>query len=250
PDGTTICGPGFPNDLTCSADDGGTYTVIVRDSSGTFTGNYTMAFRKLNSSAGCTALSFGAAPLAGTITVAGQMDCYKVSGLNAGDQLRVRVVETSGSLVALQEVIRPNGTSVCTPTGAVDVTCPIDTTGTHTILVEDNNGTFTGKSVFAVQKRIDSTRVPFLSSGGAPITGSISTAGEMDCYTFSGSAGDRIRLRMVNTTGGSFFPTAELIRPNGTTVCGPSFPNDITCTVNKTGTYTVIVRDSTGTFSG
>src|SRR2546423_11498654 len=76
PDGTTICGPGFPNDLTCAPDDGGTYTVIVRDSTGTFTGNYTMAFRKLNSSSGCTALSFGAAPLAGTITVAGQTDCY------------------------------------------------------------------------------------------------------------------------------------------------------------------------------
>src|SRR2546426_3235885 len=77
-----------------------------------------------------------------------------------------------------------------------------------------------------------------------------STAGEMDCYTFSGSAGDRIRLRMVNTTGGSFFPTAELIRPNRNSTRLHSIPHVITCAAFYIEKKTVIIRDSSRTVSG
>src|SRR5436189_4440272 len=111
-----------------------------------------MAFRKLISSSGCTAPPCAAPFPYTTLFRSGQTDCYKVSGLNAGDQLRVRVIETSGSLLALEEHMPDNRTPVCTVSRAVHVTCGIDTTGTHTILIEDNIGTNTGNYVIAVQR--------------------------------------------------------------------------------------------------
>jgi hypothetical protein len=249
PDGTTLCGPQGPNDMTCTLDDGGTHTVIVRDSAGTNTGGYTMAIQKLSAPLGCTALTFGAAPISASIGAVGEMDCYSFTG-TMGDRIRIRVVETSGSLLALQEVVRPNGTTVCGQTSAADETCLLDTTGAHRIIVEDNNGNNTGGYVIAIQKLNAPVGCTALTFGAAPLARTISTAGEMDCYTFSGTVGARIRLRMVNTSGGSFFPTAEVVRPNGKNVCGPQGPNDITCTLNRTGTHTIIVEDSAGTNTG
>src|ERR671931_673604 len=217
--------------------------IIVEDSSGTNTGGYTMAVQKLSAPVGCTALTFGAAPTSAGIAAAGEMDCYSFTG-TAGDRIRIRVVDISGSMLALQEVVRPNGTTVCGQTSATDETCLLDTTGAHRIIVEDNNGNNTGGYVIAIQKLNAPVGCTALTFGAAPLARNISTAGEMDCYTLSGTAGAQIRLRMVNTSGGSFFPTQEVISPDGTTQCGPQGPNDMTCVLDDAGTHTIIIRDS------
>src|SRR5436190_8991133 len=86
--------PIFPNDITCTVNKTGTYTVIVRDSTGTFSGDRKSASLNPSPTASSYAVACGATPLAGSMSVAGELDCFAVTG-TVGDQLRVRVVETS-----------------------------------------------------------------------------------------------------------------------------------------------------------
>ena len=88
----------------------------------------------------CTPINFEDT-VSGTISVPGEEGCYSFGGL-AGDRVRVSVVVTSGTLVAVQEVRRPDGTVLCTASGSVD--CTLDATGLHTIVVRDSSGTATG----------------------------------------------------------------------------------------------------------
>jgi uncharacterized repeat protein (TIGR01451 family) len=89
----------------------------------------------------CTAINFGDT-LSGTISAPGEEACYSFSG-SAGNGVRVSVVETSGTLLAVQEVHRPDGTVLCsTASGIVD--CTLDAAGLHTIVVRDSSGTATG----------------------------------------------------------------------------------------------------------
>jgi len=146
------------------------------------------------------------------------MDCYSFSG-TAGDRLRVRLVETSGSLFLTQEVVRPNGTTVCFATGATDQTCPLDTTDTA------------------------------LTFGAAATPGTISAAAQMHCYSFAGTTGDKMTAHDAKSSG-LLSPQQEIVRPNRTTICGPSTSTDLLCTLDTTGTYIIIVEDSTGTNTG
>ncbi len=176
------------------------------------------------------------------------MDCFSFSGV-AGDQIRVRLVETSGTLVAQMTVQRPNGTTICGPTTSTDLTCAQDTTGMHTIVIADSAGTNTGGYSIAIQRLNSPTGCTALTFGAAPTTGTIGVAAEMDCFSFSGIAGDQIRVRLVKTSG-TLFPPQEVVRPNGTSICGPTTATDVSCAIDTTGTYTIIVEDSAGTNLG
>jgi hypothetical protein len=234
-------------DLTCALSSTGTYTILIEDQSGTNTGGYVISVRRLNSTTGCTALTLGAAPTAGTIAAASQTDCYSFSGA-AGDRIRVRAIVTSGSLFATRELVRPNGTTVCAPNGSSDLTCPLDTTGTHTILIEDSAGTNTGGYAITIQRLNSPVGCTALTVGGTATAGSIPVAAQMNCYTFSGTAGQSVDAHLVQSSG-TLFPSQELLRPNGTTICGPS-SSDLICTLDTTGVYTIIVEDQSGTNTG
>src|SRR5262249_23079163 len=157
---------------------------------GNRTGNYAIAIQRLNSPNNCVALGFGAAPLAGTIGTATEMDCYSFSG-TAGDRIQVHVTK-SGALVPHGEVVRPNGTTLCTGLdGASDLTCKLDTTGTTRLLIDDDSGRLTGSYTLVAQRLNNPVGCVPLLFGAAPTTGTIA-AGELDCFTFSGAGGDRI----------------------------------------------------------
>ena len=51
-------------------------------------------------------------PYVATIDDPGAISCYTFAGAN-GDQIRARVIPTSGALNPVTEVLRPNGTTVC-----------------------------------------------------------------------------------------------------------------------------------------
>ena len=107
------------------------YTIRVRDWGGTGTGGYRLYIQRLNNPVGCRPIAYGALPLTGSITMPAEGDCYTFVGA-AGDQVRVRVIRTSGNLLANTEVLRPDGTTLCrTPFGG-ELTCRLDATGTYT----------------------------------------------------------------------------------------------------------------------
>ena len=57
-----------------------------------------------------------------------------------GQRYQVRVVETSGAATLLFEVVRPDGTTVCGPTGSTEASCLLDAAGTNRIYVYANGG--------------------------------------------------------------------------------------------------------------
>ena len=73
----------------------------------------------------------------------------------------------------------------------------------------------------------------------------INDPGELACYTFAASSGDRIRARVIPNTG-ALNPLTDVLRPDGTTVCAATFADDQTCTLDTTGQQTLIVRDGAG----
>ena len=202
----------------------------------------------MNGPTGCTTLTFGAAPTVGSISSAAEMDCFTFSG-SAGDRVRIRMVKTSGTgFSPTQEEMRPNGTTKCTPTGALDVTCALDYTGTHTILIEDSAGTNTGGYVVSVQLLNNPTGCTTLTIGAAVTSSSITANGQMKCFRFTDTAGDVVHVK-VNDSG-ALTAVQETMRPNGTSIAGPTAAADQQLTVDTDGTYTIIVEDSAGTNSG
>jgi len=109
--------------------------VNVGDFGGTDVGSYAISVQRLNRPIGCRALSSGAV-IVGSIAAPGEMDCYMVAAV-AGDRVRIRLVDVSGSSVTREETLRPSETALCGPTTTDDVTCVNDATGHLTIIVED-----------------------------------------------------------------------------------------------------------------
>ena len=253
-DGTTKCTNDSNVDQTCTLDSGGTHRIIVRDAAGPETGTYRIQIQRLNNpGAGtCPAIVAGAGiPTLGNITTRPELDCFTYNATTASQKLRVRVVETGSTptLTAMIEVVRPNGTSVCTPTGAIEVTCALDTAGNHRIIVRDFTGQSTGTYRIAVQRLDNPVGCTALSYGGAPTEKTTSYAAEMDCLTFTGANLDDIRIRIIKTAG-NLQPVTEVVRTDGTTKCTNDSNVDQTCTLDSGGTHRIIVRDAAGPETG
>jgi hypothetical protein len=249
PDGTAVCPATSTQDTSCDIDAAGIHRIVVADNNGPNTGGYAIAIERLNNPPTCPALTFGAAPVAGTIAAAGEIDCFRFSG-TAGDRIRVRLPETSGALSAIVEVVRPDGTTQSCATSSNDTTCTLEDTGAHRIFVYDQTGLKTGDYVVSAQRLNNPAGCTALTFGAAPTTAAIAAAGQTDCFSFAGTAGDRIRVRVAETAG-SLWAVQEMVRPNGTTLaCGPSLNADATCVLNVTGQYRILVDDNSGTATG
>jgi hypothetical protein len=82
-----------------------------------------------------------------------------------------------------------------------------------------------------------------LPAAGTPAVGSIAAAAEVDCFTVAATAGAIIPLDLIKTSG-TFVPVMEVLRTNGTTRCGPTSAAHLDCMADTTGTYTILVGDS------
>jgi len=160
-----------------------------------------------------------------------------------------RLVETSGSLSLSQEIIGPDGTTtVCGLTYLDELDCQLPVSGTYTLLVKAWTGT--GTYNVLLQRLNNPVGCLSLGFGNPPTSASIDAAAEVDCYTFTGTAGDRMRSRAIETSG-SLSLMQEIIRPDGATFsCGPTYLDELDCQLPVSGTYTLLVKDGTGTHTG
>lgn len=247
PDGGTRCTPSGAKNQTCVLDASGTHTILVRDSAANV-GGYALGVQRLNNPVGCSPKPFATTSSLGVVTTTGETDCWRFPA-TAGDRVRIRAVNTSGALNPAVEVVRPNGTTRCNPTTADDVTCQLDITGTHTILVHDSGGTATGNYLLGLQRLNDPVGCPSLAYGTTVTDESLFASGKTDCWRFGGAGGDRVRLRVVGTSG-VWAPVAEVLDASGRTVCNPVGGVDTTCVLDGAGTHTILVRDWLGTRTG
>jgi hypothetical protein len=243
PDGTTRCAP----NQTCVLDASGAHTILVRDSAANV-GGYSLGIQRLDDPVGCTPKPFATTSSPGAVTTTGETDCWRFPA-TAGDRVRIRALRTSGALDPVVEVLRPAGTTRCAPTTTDDVTCRLDVTGTHTILVDDSGGTATGNYLLGLQRLNDPVGCPALAYGTTVTDESLFATGKTDCWRFGGAGGDRVRLRVVATSG-VWSPVAEVLDASGRTVCNPVGGVDTTCVLDGGGAHTILVRDWLGTRTG
>ena len=244
-DGTTQCGINSAVDQTCVLDSGGSHRILVSDASGPQIGTYRIQIQRLNNPLTCPAISLGATGSAGDIASRPEMDCFTYNATTAGQKLRVRVAEKGASptLFATIEVVRPNGTTVCAANGSIEVNCNLDATGNHRIIVRDLTGQNTGTYGVSA-RRLNGTASCEALIEAASVIRPITEAAEQDCYAFTGQAGETYSVELGGLSG--FDPSIEVLRPDGTTVCGPADATLESCAFDTTGTHQVIVRDRSG----
>ena len=88
-----------------------------------------------------------------------------------------------------------------------------------------------------------------ISYGEAPQVADIATAGEIDCFTFSGTSGD-LEFTNLDVTSGSVSPFIDIFKPDGTSDCGGPYEGPGGCPLDETGTWTIELSDSDGTHTG
>ncbi|MBI5287848.1 MAG: hypothetical protein HY873_02620, partial [Chloroflexi bacterium] len=246
--GTSLCPATNARLFACALDASGDHTIVISDLGGTDTGTYGVSIQKVNSPNTCTGISSNTPPLAASIDLAAEQDCYRFSGA-AGDVARVAVSETAGALNTYTEVFRSNGTSLCPATNARLIACTLDASGDHTIVISDLGGTDNGTYGISLQKVNSPNTCGAIGFNLPPLTGSIDMAAEQDCYSFSGAPPDVARIA-IGETSGSLTTYTEVFRPDGTSLCGPTNGSLFSCTLDAPGPHTIVVSDLGNTDSG
>lgn len=135
--------------IPCPVPDDSTAVYSYQDGAGNFPA--TLSTAQTGGSSGeyrafldttCAGTSYGGT-VSGTVGGPGEQACTTFDG-TAGDGLHVDVAATSGDLVPVQEVRRPDGTVLCSSASG-PLECTLDATGLHTVVVEDKTGAGTGE---------------------------------------------------------------------------------------------------------
>ncbi len=255
PDGTFLCSSSTTGsfiEVECPLGTSGTYTIFVGGDE-TDTGTYILYLRRLNNPVNATPIAFGEI-LSGTIDPAIEMDAYTFSG-TASDQILVRMVDTSDTFSSEVGVYRPDGTRLCFDSeslGLAEAECSLDTSGTHTILVADSGGNDTGTYTLYLRRPNNPVNAIPIAFGDI-LSGTIDPAIELDAYTFDGTAGDQVFVRMTATSG-DIDPQFEVYAPDGTQLCSDSgygsTPAEAECSLDSDGTYAILGGDRGGNDTG
>ena len=155
PDGTTVCALNGSTDTTCVLDATGQFRILVEDDNGLDQGNYRVVLEKFPGPTGCADGLFGAARTVRSDDP-GTIACVRFPGAT-GDQIRIRVVVSSGTWNPVTDVVAADGSTVCSITFADEFTCVLTSDGNHTVTVRDGAGTgsATGQARFFLQRLND-----------------------------------------------------------------------------------------------
>ncbi|WP_187299424.1 IPT/TIG domain-containing protein [Nitrospira moscoviensis] len=219
----------------------GTYTIVV-DPAGTYTGNITLTLMSYLTGT----LNLDGAATVSTISTIGQNALYTFSG-TAGQWvgLGITSVTITSSTVML---LKPDGTTLSsanvTTAGATFDPPALPTTGTYTITVNPA-AHYTGNMTLTLSSDVTGS----VTINDPATTISIGRPGQNARYTFAGTAGQQVTVRITGNTLGAL--TVNLYTPSGGWQTGAgnsatSF-NLPTVTLGTTGTYTVTISPGTTT---
>lgn len=246
PDGTTLAttfvttSGYFFDHLVLPAD--GTYTVVT-DPTSTATGNVTFTLYDSTDVTGTLVPG-----TASTVTVArpGQNALLSFSG-TAGQRVSLQVtsITITGSSVV---ILKPDGSSMFAPASLSTSNRFIDAgllpaTGTYVVRL-DPTSTNTGNATLTVYSSTDVTNT--IQPGGAAVTATITTPGQVAQLTFSGTASERLSLLKSGSIGSS--TTVSVLKPDGTALIASTFAGFIdTFTLPVAGTYTIFLDPDAAT---
>jgi YD repeat-containing protein len=221
----------------------GIYTILV-DPSNTNTGSATLRLYDVPAN-GNAPIVPGGSPVTIATTVPGQNAALSFNG-TAGQHISLSLSGVTIPNYSYIYLLRPDGAQVTSTyvnqnTTAFIDTLPLPVSGTYIILVDPQGPSIGNMSV----QLNNASNVPAgtITAGGAPVTVSVTTAGQTASLTFNGYANQRISLGMGNGTMG--WALVSIVKPDGTNLIDPTWTNgggyfDVRV-LPATGTYTIIV---------
>jgi len=267
PDGGLVAeaGPVWPgNDRTELFDQSllqtGQYTVYVSDDDGSQLGEFALTVECVNRPLGAKAVVYDDL-LEDTLETAPRFRLYRFEG-QIGDRAIFRVNRTSGEVNPCVRVYRPDG-SLLAEAGplwpnyerAELFDLNLSQTGTHTLLVADEDGYQLGQ--YHVTLQCVNRPVGAVTAGyGELVSGQVADVPEMYLFRFDGAVGEQVCIRL-NRTSGDLNPWVRLYRPDGSLLAeaGPLWPGYERTELydqllSQTGTYTLYVSDEDGYQTG
>jgi uncharacterized protein YfaP (DUF2135 family) len=256
PDGTLLCSSPTPANGTteingCSLPVTGNYTLLVNDYGNTESGDYTLFSQRLNQPENAATLNFGQT-VTGTIDQAAMAKTYAFTA-QASDRVLIAMAITSGTLDPQLRLYAPGGALVCAANNVKEINdCLLPAAGTYTLIANDYGHTETGGYCLHLQHLNNPGNATALSFGQTA-AGAIAQAAEMQAYTFTANASDRVLIAM-GVGSGTLDPQLRLYGPDGVLVCSRYSTGgwvEITdCPLPLSGTYTLIANDYGNTKTG
>jgi hypothetical protein len=248
PDGAEVTHSGSSGRLSSTLPQTGTYTVVARgyygeNSSSVNTGSYTFHFVKAPGGSEYGEPASGVTH-SDTITE-GDLDSFSVTAL-AGDSIQV---SAGGELLLHLVVYSPSGSLVTHSGSNGRVTATASQAGTYTVVVQSYYSSFssvkhTGSYDFHYVRGSGGSEYGEIISGSSYSDGI--TIGDIDSYSFSGTAGESIQL----VVDGDLLLQMRLFAPDGSQVTHSGSNEQISInSLPQSGTYTVTVYSYYNPFS-
>jgi hypothetical protein len=180
----------------------------------------------------------------GTIASAGEQHLYSMDA-NAGETFYFKLTRLTGDLSPKITIHAPSGAIVATGSDAVNLKMIVEmpATGTYDLTVEDSSGKNTGDYALTMQRVQYPVNVNIIDIG-AGVSGSITAPGQVDTYTFQGTAGDVDSVSMVRDSG-TIQPEVTVITPSGGILQSDHATSayNATLKLNESGIYVILADD-------
>ena len=218
----------------------GTYTLKLTNSSGSASGTFDFNMLELPGSA--TPLTLGST-VSGTLNPGSTTVLYSFTGA-PGQRLFLDNQTTIGNAVniLLIDPYNNQGSSINSNSDAGPLN--LTSAGTYYVLVDGESSS----SVSYGFRLLDTSSLPL--SFGTTTNGNVITATQSDIYSFTGTAGERVYYRELTDSNGSSGATWYLYGATNQYITSNSIGGDLTATLPSSGTYSLVVYNSTSFSSG
>ncbi|MEM9219522.1 MAG: calcium-binding protein [Cyanobacteria bacterium P01_F01_bin.150] len=187
------------------------------------------------------ALTFGM-PIEDTIDPITDIDDWTFTA-NAGDRFLIQLSPISIFLDPRFQLLDPTSNTIEDRNAdGQSFEIVVSQSGTYTALISDSGINDTGGYSFTVQNITQPDTITTISSGDN-ISADISSISEIDTYTFTANADDRILLQLSRD---SIFlnPRVQLLAPTGETIANEADDSvELNIVLSQSGLYTAFITD-------
>lgn len=214
----------------------GNYTVIVGPSAPRTSGAYSLSWQLLDNPAGTSALTCGGSTTA-SLTADNQFHYY-LAAAKAGDLMRLVFTPLASGFSPSIELYDPTGLRLAA-TPSISQKAAI--AGNYLVVVGPSSSIGqTGSFTVAYQRPNNPCSATSLTCGQTTLR-LVTLPGQMDTYTFAGTAGNVADIRLIQRSG-NYAPYAELYSSTGALV-GTGAGGELLATPAASGSYSLLVRD-------
>ena len=214
----------------------GNYTVIVSPAAPRTGGAFALSWQALNNPAATGALACGGSTTA-SLNVENQFRYY-LAAANAGDLMRMVFTPLSTNFSPSIELYDPTGVRL---SAAPSISQKAAATGNYLVIVGPSSSIGQTGSFTVAYQRPNNPCTPTALACGQSTLRLVTLAGQMDTYTFPGTASNVADIRLTQRSG-NYAPFAELYDPSGA-LKATGTAGAFQSTLAATGTYTLLVRD-------